>query len=483
MLDITDLQSVKLIDSSHLNDRYVALSHCWGTPATTFVTSKTTIAARREGFDVEEAPKTFRDAILVAHRLGICYLWIDSLCIIQGDASDWATEASRMAAVYSNAYLTIAAANADDDSKGFLTSRPFAYTTLNIVTPAGDSTTVFLQRGSGGVRNPGERVEPVDTRAWILQEQWLSHRTLRFGTDQISWSCFTQIFAEVSSEPLGSSSQGAMLFQVMPSWNEIVTIFSRRRLSYDVDKFPALAGVAESTNSRRSPYCAGMWWDEMPNCLLWETSQTGPPLSEYIAPSWSWAAVNGPIAYPPKSQCSKYIMLPQVKFLGYHIQTDVENPYGRLTEPACLKLKAPLRLLSLSNQKKADGSIFFHFAKSSIAGMIINGRIDRAYTGKTETFGLILTYTTETTPKPSASMVVWTGTVPVRRSNQPTANPYGGNKPKEARLWRSLHGLLLCRAEAFANGFERVGVFHFNLLPLQAARVLQDSHVKEVHLY
>lgn len=56
--------------------------------------------------------------------LGVRYLWIDSLCIVQDDAEDWAREAGQMAKVYRNAYLTLNAATSDADTEGFLRPRP-----------------------------------------------------------------------------------------------------------------------------------------------------------------------------------------------------------------------------------------------------------------------------------------------------------------------------------------------------------------------
>ncbi|KAJ4253945.1 hypothetical protein NW762_010344 [Fusarium torreyae] len=50
-----------------------------------------------------DLPKTFVDAIQVARALGIPYIWIDSLCIVQDSPEDWKHEASRMAQVYANA--------------------------------------------------------------------------------------------------------------------------------------------------------------------------------------------------------------------------------------------------------------------------------------------------------------------------------------------------------------------------------------------
>lgn len=63
---------------------WVALSHCWG-QSNNFKTTPNTLKSHKRGIEWEELPKTFRDAIRVTRALGVQYLWIDSLCIIQGD--------------------------------------------------------------------------------------------------------------------------------------------------------------------------------------------------------------------------------------------------------------------------------------------------------------------------------------------------------------------------------------------------------------
>jgi hypothetical protein len=98
-----------------------------------------------QGFKLsKEVPKTFQDAIIVTHELGVPYLWIDSLCIIQDDISDWDREASQTARVYTNAYINIAALNSDDDAKGFLRTRPFPYTTLRLNSPTSEPANIYL---------------------------------------------------------------------------------------------------------------------------------------------------------------------------------------------------------------------------------------------------------------------------------------------------------------------------------------------------
>ncbi|KAK0727277.1 heterokaryon incompatibility, partial [Lasiosphaeria miniovina] len=89
--------------------KYAALSHCWGSPGQQpFTTTADNLASRQSGIDFQHLPPTFRDAVIVASELGVQNLWIDSLCIIQDDADDWARESIRMAAVYGKAHVTIA---------------------------------------------------------------------------------------------------------------------------------------------------------------------------------------------------------------------------------------------------------------------------------------------------------------------------------------------------------------------------------------
>ncbi|KAK0613663.1 heterokaryon incompatibility protein-domain-containing protein, partial [Immersiella caudata] len=107
-------------ESAPSNDkRYVALSHCWGaTPLPKTLTSN--VEERREGIEFSHLPRSFQDAVTVTRSIGIRYLWIDSLCIIQDDQTDWQVELSRMADIYNNANLVIAASQAVDSTVGFI---------------------------------------------------------------------------------------------------------------------------------------------------------------------------------------------------------------------------------------------------------------------------------------------------------------------------------------------------------------------------
>ena len=95
--------TLRLLDPSPSGTHpYVALSHCWGT-CRSFLTTRKNLEDHKRGFNIQDLPTTFRDAVLATQAIGMAFLWIDSICIIQGDKDDWETEGSKMAGIYSNA--------------------------------------------------------------------------------------------------------------------------------------------------------------------------------------------------------------------------------------------------------------------------------------------------------------------------------------------------------------------------------------------
>ncbi|KAH6648112.1 heterokaryon incompatibility protein-domain-containing protein, partial [Truncatella angustata] len=88
--------------------RYVALSYCWGGPQE-FATTKERLQTLEDGFKASQLPQTLQDAVTVTRSLGVRYLWVDSLCIIQDSEEDKSSELPMMASYYKNAYVTVCA--------------------------------------------------------------------------------------------------------------------------------------------------------------------------------------------------------------------------------------------------------------------------------------------------------------------------------------------------------------------------------------
>ena len=90
--------------------QYLALSHCWGTATGSQIPKTTTanLAERMAGVRWDELSKTFQDSLAITRCLGLRYIWIDSLCIIQDSEEDFEIECAKMGQVYLNAFCTIA---------------------------------------------------------------------------------------------------------------------------------------------------------------------------------------------------------------------------------------------------------------------------------------------------------------------------------------------------------------------------------------
>lgn len=122
--------------------------------------------------------------------MGIQYLCIDALCIVQDDHKDWELESSKMGTIYANSYLTIAASSTSDGSFGFLTERTRPdFVRLDYSFDDNLSSRLLL------FPNPQSRVssssdhflddEPLSRPAWTLQERYLSNCVLHYGRHQM----------------------------------------------------------------------------------------------------------------------------------------------------------------------------------------------------------------------------------------------------------------------------------------------------------
>ncbi|KAI1826583.1 heterokaryon incompatibility protein-domain-containing protein [Xylaria intraflava] len=349
-----------------VESRYIALSHCWG-KAKTITTTTSTVGAHRNGIDIDILPQTFQDAIAVVRSLGLRYVWIDSLCIVQDDARDWEAEAARMADVYRNAHLVLGAARADSDVAGFLGCRDAPANSTELGAFQITLLPPLLQRWTHGTDIIGS--EPLSSRAWCLQERCLARRMLHYGSLQTAWECAElrasesgdAIFEEGDqlSRILQTANAGISVFGdvVRSAWNadinsrrrdsvlkysdwyRLVSQYSARDITKDTDRLPALLGIASALKAvTGDDYVYGTWYGGLLEGLAW-CSSTKKGLTRHRksdAPSWSWASVKGVVEFPIYSWY-EYCESQEQRAL-----IPVAKHTVRLASPGTIELRAPI---------------------------------------------------------------------------------------------------------------------------------------------
>jgi hypothetical protein len=305
--------------SSSVN--YVALSYCWCTDSF-LTTNPSNIKTMQRSIPLPQLPQTIQDAIKIVRFLGLRYLWVDSLCILQGASNiaqkDWLNESKMMGNVYQSAFFTIAAESAASAQTGILTPRLASNpATCILKMAAGSPKSIYLQVHHF---TKVEVTEPLQRRGWTLQESLLSQRLLRFGTHEISWQCAcaqrSESVCEIresgatatkrgecsSSTAAEQTKQGLNIYK---QWQTIVEDYSGRLLTKNKDKLVAIAGLAKyAQEATQDEYTDGIWAKQFVPNLLWR--HAGRKLDfvrskDYLAPTWSWASVEGSVQFlPPK---------------------------------------------------------------------------------------------------------------------------------------------------------------------------------------
>jgi hypothetical protein len=343
-------ERLKLVHTADLatKPRYATLSHCWG--------NREFLKLLRGNLDTfirniprKRLPKTFKDALEITTKLGLKYIWIDSLCIIQDDERDWQLEAGRMSSVYGGSFINIAASSAKGANEGcFLRSKSRIEGFRARVT-ADDHTSAVVQFE----RNSGYR-ETVDdshlaTRAWTFQEKILPSRTIHFGNRGTLWECASKVATEFLPDGLRAWHVG-MKEEVHKAnstgwWSQAVVTYSAADITYSRDKLPALSGIAKRIHALTGDnYLAGIWKNAfIEQQLCWYIHLPGSrrreriacfilsPQPAYRAPSWSWASVDDPAVVPARDEARE---LYAHVLDGWTTAVHERDPFGELTDGA-----------------------------------------------------------------------------------------------------------------------------------------------------
>lgn len=302
-----------------------------------------TVYQFQKGIDARRLPRAFQDAIELTRQLGVSYLWIDSLCIIQDedDHSDWDRECLTMDKVYSHAFLNISATLSQTGSESLFNHYPSQELSLPPridLSADGKGKKHYILNSNfwhDEISNG-----PLNNRGWVFQERFLACRVLHFGQRQVGWECQVSEAMETfpdglppslsvgsrskpgNHETIRKASQVALFqaqiaqnglpissatdLQFTEWWHCLVEDYSRCKFTFIKDKLIALSGVAKYVAKNRpvDRYLAGMWQSCMVYGMAWfrihdpERTYSNNSSFEFHAPSWSWASFDGEVCFP-----------------------------------------------------------------------------------------------------------------------------------------------------------------------------------------
>jgi hypothetical protein len=299
---------------------YAALTYCWGDNQAVVKTTKANLQERLSSILLKILPNSIKDAIEVTRRLGLRYIWVDALCIVQDDDKEQMRELGKMSEIYKGAFITISAARAARSNEGFLQGRDvrdtygatFELPVRRIREGVESRSSIILSEGA----DHNDREEPIDSRAWTFQEHQQALRLLRFGSKQVEWKCpqthrvdggsihYSDLDPKYfTGSPYGKHS-GLEEEGMLSNWMMIVEHYSSRGILRLRDRLPAFAAVAENfahaMGWQSSDYWAGLWKSDILMQLQWHRPEVqGPTVSnsEQSCPSWSWTSVRGRVEY------------------------------------------------------------------------------------------------------------------------------------------------------------------------------------------
>ncbi|KAI1322537.1 heterokaryon incompatibility protein-domain-containing protein [Xylariaceae sp. FL0255] len=413
VLKVSD-DKVVLVEPNGERAHYMTLSHRWGEKEL-FILSKNSILRLSNNIPWADIPETYRQAISITRHLGISYIWIDSVCIIQDSASDWRRESLRMRDIYGRSYLNIAASDASSSSESFTGPVHSAWRYPSSPIPGHREVLVqrqpFMEHGDFGSNYYTTPESPILLqRAWVLQERLLPSRIVYFDNRELKWECRSVSDCQCGGmnvitrfrQDFNATLKG-MGLPLPFAWMRISERYSTLNLTKDRDRLIALSGVALQAlqTGLGGRYLAGLWENDLAYQLCWylrgnrrrpifspapslttPISPTSPasPLSAfspispgggnngsgggeggmYIAPSWSWASIFGSVVYDNRMDYHKQASRLDVRIKESKIiLLQAEDPTGPVTG-GYIKLDAravELDVELLDNQRLWDQNI------------------------------------------------------------------------------------------------------------------------------
>ena len=324
-------------------------------------TTKSNLEARQEHISLSELPQNFKDAVEVTLDLGLRYLWIDALCILQDDLADWEVESREMANIYGGAHVIIGADGAEDAEKGFLCdSHEFnanhSETKAVLVAVIDDEAadvfafecpkhdiicSVLYRDVPSETYNVMEN--PISQRAWTFQVQLLARRMIHFTKEEIIWGCKSHFRCECTQ--LDGAHQRVLtddwisgnIVDMVAQWYLFVNEVCTRNITVKSDLLPCLSGLAaqmDATLVGTNRYLAGLWEEDLLMGLTWSHEKPQRRVVPRQAPTWSWASLEGkspPYRFLRRQWRSMAMKAPHAQIIDAQCVPSGQNAYGSVS--------------------------------------------------------------------------------------------------------------------------------------------------------
>ncbi|KAH8742405.1 heterokaryon incompatibility [Diaporthe sp. PMI_573] len=313
--------------------RYAALSYVWGM-GTPFQTVKRNVdflqqAGSMVSFLQDSSnqippgpglqrwtpviPTTVRHVIKVAQLLGIGFLWVDTLCIIQDDEEEKQEQLRFMGSIYANACVTIVAAEGVA-SRGLRGIEHLSSLPMSRETRLSPYRRTRLHQHVQHLHSELQR-STWCKRAWTFQEQIYSRRLLIFGDSHVAWECHCSVWFEGIEVAEGQCQKNTEViaqgfsFRRPANFEDYashVAQYNHRALTYPEDALYAFSGILHTLSTAFVGGFIGglpaiffeaglLWYSETPMTKR-QALRQGHEKS--LPPTWSWARWEGPISFP-----------------------------------------------------------------------------------------------------------------------------------------------------------------------------------------
>lgn len=380
----------RIIASGGQKGAYIILSHHHSTDSACSSTQRLSKVSLPANLDISLYPTAIADAIDITRRLGYRYLWIRQLCLT---TSEFSEIPAFFLGIYGRASLMLTASVRSVPNVGLFHER-------NIVqSPAlGITKDRYLRpRALRWMTNIEE--SPLSRQGWNVIERILAPRIVHFTDRQLVWECASgcqfeaaKLIEEQQSGPRMNGYDKKLFQQFVESallsalnetnetpyagkddsmarleaWTDSVNALSWGSFENLSDKLLVVGKAALAiSDGSMGDYLAGIWSKHIASGLAW--GRMFSPLtstSEYVAPTWSWASVDGPVGiddvHESLASDSAWAQKYQPEILSHHIlHADPSDPYGNVLPGSHIVLDAAcIGFNRLTSALKADEESF-----------------------------------------------------------------------------------------------------------------------------